>query len=330
MIDHLFSLKNTFKYIHCTQENTSLIHIGYGIDNNYVRCTAASIASICLNNPKRYFSFYIITNGISNNNLDKFNRLASIYSINIIIFEIDGTCLKNLPTKSYLPLATYFRFILPMLLDNIDKLFYIDADIICLKSADELFDVDLKDNIIAAVPDLEWLGKKRTRALNLQDHIYFNAGLLAINMKKWLASDILSKVINCITKEPAKFQYLDQDALNLILTGKIFYLSRKFNYIYNNGSISKDIIFFHFAAHPKPWAISYSLCDREKLFANIAPYQYYEDKTPWKNTLPDLPSNYKEMEFYSKCLKKKKRYKESFHWYLKYLIAKFKYLTKTK
>ena len=51
-------------------------------------------------------------------------------------------------------------------------------------------------------------------------------------------------------------------------------------------------------------------------------------KPTWSGLPPTLPRNYKEMEFYAKCLRKHKYYIKSFHWYLKYLLAKIKYLIK--
>ena len=56
-----------YKYLSTKKD---LVHIGYGIDNNYVRCAATSMVSFYLNNKNRNFSFYIITNNLSNENKD--------------------------------------------------------------------------------------------------------------------------------------------------------------------------------------------------------------------------------------------------------------------
>ena len=125
------TLKSKTKYEYLISQTHSNIHIGYGIDNNYARCCASSIASFCLNNPTKNFNFHIMTNDLSTINKKQFEQLAQLYSINIYIYEINIDTLAKLPTQTHLPIATYFRFILPLILDNVDKLFYIDADIIC-------------------------------------------------------------------------------------------------------------------------------------------------------------------------------------------------------
>ena len=259
---------------------------------------------------------------LSTINKKQFEQLAQLYSVNIYIYEINIDTLAKLPTQTHLPIATYFRFILPLILDNVDKLFYIDADIICLQNADDLFNINLNNNIIGAVPDLSWMNKKRNKTLNLQNHIYFNAGMLIINIDKWNNFNTFAKVLQAIQNEPQKFRYLDQDALNLILTNHIQYLDTKFNCIDINSIEQKNIILLHFAAHPKPWNIAFPISKGCNKF-NKNLYQYYENKTPWKNLPLELPKNYKEIKIYAKALKYNKQYLQSLYWSIKYLLNKF-------
>lgn len=315
------TLKSKTKYEYLISQTHSNIHIGYGIDNNYARCCASSIASFCFNNPTKNFNFHIMTNDLSTTNKKQFEQLAQLYSVNIYIYEINIDTLAKLPTQTHLPIATYFRFILPLILDNVDKLFYIDADIICLQNADDLFNINLNNNIIGAVPDLPWMNKKRNKTLNLQNHIYFNAGMLIINIDKWNNFNTFAKVLQAIQNEPQKFRYLDQDALNLILTKHIQYLDTKFNCIDINNIDKKNIILLHFAAHPKPWNIAFPISKVCNTF-NKNLYAYYENQTPWKNTPLEQPKNYKEIKIYAKALKNNKQYIKSLYYFSKYLMSK--------
>lgn len=317
----LFNLINQKLYYNFSKQNNTFINIGYGIDNNYARCCATSITSFCLNNPTKNFNFHIMAKDLSTTNKKQFEQLAQLYSINIYIYEINIDTLAKLPTQTHLPIATYFRFILPLILDNVDKLFYIDADIICLQNADDFFNINLNDNIIGAVPDLPWMNTKRNKALNLRNHIYFNAGMLIINIAKWNNFNTFTKVLQAIQNEPQKFRYLDQDALNLILTNHIQYLDTKFNCIDINSTKQKNIILLHFAAHPKPWNIAFPISKVCNKF-NKNLYQYYENKTPWKNLPLEQPKNYKEIKIYAKALNHNKQYLKSIYWILKYLTNK--------
>lgn len=284
-IDKIDSVvQNIIQYKYRINNNNKLVNVSYGIDDNYGRCAATSIASICINNLDYDFNFYIIAAGLSERTKNNIKLLAKSFSINIIIYEIDKKFFEKLPIKAHIPISTYFRLILPILLkDSVDKLYYIDADVVCLKNAGKLFDFELKDNIVAAVPDINRIANNRIKILKLKKHIYFNAGVLVINVKKWNEFNILDKCLNILRDNPEIFTYQDQDALNVILTGKIKYLDRKFNCIniYDMDSF-EDIILLHFANQPKPWnKLWYLNIMCNKFTKNI--YSHYEKKTAWKD-----------------------------------------------
>lgn len=334
MQELLDSIKNTISFINHQNKNT--IHIGYGIDNNCARCTGTSIASFCINNSHRNFTFHILSSGISQNNIQKFHDLSLQYNTNIIIYEIDTTYLEsiNLPTKTGLPLPTYFRFILPLILKQHQKFYYIDSDIICLKNADDLFNIQLNNNIIGAVPEYDSRIRTWCISLNLDNHIYFNAGMLIVDIAKWNQFNIFEKLISHVNHQPEKFPFLDQDALNLILDKKIQYVSSKYNYfnwVYykkapENLSLN-DIILIHFGSYPKPWGIAWpSSKYYNKFNANL--YLNYEKQTPWATEPLNPPKYYKEMKRYAKYLLKNNQISNSLFWYYKYSITKIQYLLK--
>lgn len=320
------SIKNTISYIHHNDNNS--IHIGYGIDDNYARCAGTSIASFCINNPTKSLVFHIITSGLAPNNLEKYSILSKKYSINIFIYEIDISYFQSLPTSNYFPISIYFRLILPLIINSTQNIIYVDADIICLKDISPLLNqISSKSNMISAAPDVNYMQKNRCIALNLKNHIYFNSGFLIINTFLWKSHSIFQKSLSILEKNPTKFSHPDQDVLNILLTQKTYYLPQIYNCIDLTTINHKDIVLLHFAANPKPWNICWSLSPNCNEF-NKNLYQYYEKQTPWSGLPPTLPRNYKEMDFYAKCLRKHKYYIKSFHWYLKYLLAKIKYLIK--
>lgn len=335
MYDLKKSIKNIIEYKQLPPRNNknTTINIGYGINDNYSRCAGTSIVSFCLNNPEQKFSFYILASDLSDISKENFKILAKQYSINIIIYEIDASFFAKLPTRTAFPIPTYFRFIFPLILKDLNKIFYIDADIICLNNAEKLFNVDFEDNIIAAVPDTKETSEDRNKDLELFNHIYFNAGVLAVNVQKWNNFNIFNKLIDNLLEKPEKFYMLDQDALNLILTNKVKYLPRKFNwfngfYKWNVNSIdSKEIILLHFTSSPKPWDLGWklhSMCNEY----NTDLYDKYEQLTPWANTPPVKPKTYKKMRLYAKDLKRNGDYIEGMKWHFKYLTNKIKYLVK--
>lgn len=258
-------------------------NIVYGIDNNYIRCAMTSILSFKIHNPEANIVYHIISSGLTNNNTLKLKQLACEYNLNLIIYEINKKYFDLLPTKEFWSEAMYFRFIIPNLLNNVDKIFYFDADIICLKNIDYLFNLDLQNNIIAAIPDIKRTSKKKERIFKLNKNSYFNSGVLIIDRKKWNEYDILPKVINCIKQEPQKYVHPDQDALNVVLKNHVMYLSKIYNCIniYEIKNI-RDIAILHFANHPKPWNQYWHLNAICNSFTKNL-YKSFEEKTPCAN-----------------------------------------------
>ena len=295
-----------YRYL-CSELN--VINIAYGIDDNYARCMATSIASFCINNKNKNFCFYIVASDLSDKTKTKLKVLAKDYNINIIIYEINKDFFRDMPIIHEISLATYFRILLPNLVLDVDKLYYIDADIICLKDADVLFNISLEDNIIAAVPDSGRMNNKRNKALNLKQHIYFNAGVLIIDIKKWNNNKISDKILTVINKYKNIIKYEDQDALNIVLSKKVKYISKIFNCITLSDVDNKEIILLHFANHPKPWSKDWPLNIIYNEFSKNL-YRQLENETPWANS----------------PLENKSSYKNKMKWRLKNILFKWGYI----
>lgn len=326
MIELKSTIKNIIKYNYIKQEKKQqTIHIGYGIDNNFARCCATSIASFCINNPPKNFYFHIVINDFSEINKQKMQLLAKQYKVNINLYEIDISLLEkyNLPTKTHWPISMYFRFILPLVLDSVDNLIYIDADIFCLNNANDLFNIYLENNIIGAVAEPK---EEYCKRLGLKNHLYFNSGLLIIDIIKWNKYNTLEKLLYNIKNNPKIFQCPDQDALNLILTKNIKYIPQKFNWFNWSNTwtkeTQKDIILIHFGSNPKPWHSTWYINPHCNQY-NINIYKNYEKLTPWKDEPLQVPVKRQDIRCYSNWLIKHGKILKGLKWYLKYLNTKF-------
>lgn len=328
MIDLKKSIKRIIPYNFDDNLRDEYVNICYGIDDDFCRCTATSIVSFVKNNINTKFIFHIIGENISNINKTKFKMLAQEYHLNVCIYEVDSNFFNkfDLPIKQQWPISMYFRFIFPAILSNESKIFYIDADIICLNEANALFLTDLNDKIIGAVQGSEWGNKYRNKALNLKDHIYFNSGVLIIDIKKWNKNNIADMMIKELVSAPNKFELPDQDVLNLILHGKVKYLKAEYNWFNhlhaNDTELNKsNIVLLHFTSSPKPWNKCWIISPICNSF-NKNLYKDYENLTPWKDEQLTEPKNENELKLYIKCLIKENKYISSIKYGWKFLKIK--------
>lgn len=303
------------------------IHMCYGIDNNFVRGTVTSIVSIIKNNPNEKFIFHIIISNLNDYSKNMFKLLSEQYSLNVYIYEIDLNIISKIVKLGRFQISLYYRFIFPLILKNINKCIYIDADIICLNKADYLLHLELDNNIIAAIPDTIKTNKERfldekLSKLNFNKHKYFNAGLLVINIPLWNKLNISKKAIDMLNKQD--FTCKDQDVLNILCTNNVKYLPKEYNCIDTNEiSNIENIVLLHLTISPKPWFLAYKISPYFDEF-KYNTYILYEKFTPYKLIPPQEPKTYKELEHYSKMLKHSGYYLKSIKYYLRYLIVKIK------
>lgn len=317
-IQKIIKERHEFKY---SVANKKTLSVGYGVDNNYIRCAATSIASICVHNKNIKLCFHIISDGLLHKNIERLLIMAKKFQIDIYIYIIDiDEIFKNLPVKSHFPRAIYFRYLLPLLIQS-GKILYIDADIINLKPLTKLADLDLGDNIIAVVRDLEWMEKKRCKALGLTDMYYFNSGVILLDIVKWNEAAVFKHSMELLTSNPAKYRYPDQDVLNLLLNNRAIYLGNEYNCLDSNSIEKESIVLLHFAAHPKPWNIAWPISESCNDF-NRNIYAEYEALTPWSGEMLRMPLNDKERKIYAKCLFKEGQYLTGLQWYGRYLVGK--------
>jgi lipopolysaccharide biosynthesis glycosyltransferase len=295
-------------------KNQPEFNIGFGINAAYARYMGVAITSIATNNPNLALTFHVFANSIETIDVNRLELLSKQYYIDIILYLIDDKPFGGLPTKRYLPIPTYFRFILPKVV-NADRVLYLDSDIVCLKSIMPLVELDLEDNITATVTDIRYTATTRSKALHTAR--YFNAGVLLIDVKKWNNNKISEQALEMLFETPDHFDFLDQDALNVLLDGKSKFLSKNWNYIFSektrNGS--HDAILLHFAANPKPWTALYDQQIKSAYFD-------YEKISPWDGLPLLLPNHYHDMRPYSKKLWREGKYKESMIWFAKYVKNK--------
>ncbi|EAH9643737.1 hypothetical protein EYX07_08875, partial [Campylobacter jejuni] len=126
----------------------------------------------------------------------------------------------------HISIATYYRFFIPSLFVNFEKVIYLDSDMLINSDISKLYDIDMNDFKLLAVKDIivnlahakhkEIWEKKivdSCKKCGIKDcSKYFNAGVLVFNMNKISFKDTIAcfKMLKKI-KDP----YLnDQDILN--------------------------------------------------------------------------------------------------------------------
>lgn len=257
------------------------IHIALASDNNYVQHLGVTLISILENkvSDKNIF-FHILENGLSEINKEKIYSISNRYKCELKFYNINQSQIKNYPTLGHLSKATYLRLFIPDILPvEIEKILYLDCDLVVLKDLDRLYEIDLKGKALGAVKDVKAAEIIRIFFYpNLQS--YFNAGVMLINVKLWRDFNLVKMAGEFINKYKNKLTTADQDVLNCIFNNNWLALPSIFNADMKHRNInslpSPETVILHYSDKIKPW--SYLYCGRNKKY-----YFKYLARSPWAN-----------------------------------------------
>lgn len=297
-------------------------HVAYGSDKNYQLGTAISIVSIVKNNPDTRFNYYfhIFSNEFESQYIEHLSEIASDLKINIKLYQVNEEILNDLPVSTIWPLSIYYRLLaFDYLATTIDKVLYLDSDVICKGNISLLENLSLGNHCAAVVPDIASTQEKTFNRIGIDfKNKYFNSGFILANLELWKKNKLTDKIFDFINKEGGsdKIKYPDQDALNIILIDSLEYLSQSYNTIYSLKSefefkqadyyksiIKTDTVFIHYTGVTKPWHI----------WADYPASVYFRDMyqlTPWKGeeylkakTKSEFKEEYKHYLYQGKFMK---------------------------
>lgn len=137
----------------------------------------------------------------------------------ISFLEVDEARAAGLPSWQYISATMWYRIFLPELLPDIDRILYLDVDVIVLDSLMPLWEVDLSEHYVGAVTNVFQANHMgRPAAVGFDDpRCYFNSGVLLMNLQL-MRRDGISEELSAYARErAAQLEWPDQDALNAVL-----------------------------------------------------------------------------------------------------------------
>ena len=226
------------------------IAVCFASDAAYAKYVAVALQSIASHAaPVNNYDFVLLDGGIGGADKRKLQKLflgRSNMSLRFVEIEPYVRDLKDAVAAGnnfhYSP-AIYYRYLIPEIFQDYDKVLYLDCDVLVLADIAELFDHDLHGHIVGAVKDIErrrWLKNKdsRNRTLDYDKSLgimdsrqYFNSGVCLFNVNK-LRDTGIEKTLFDLTESlnQAKSEwYGDQDILNSVFYGDVEFIDESWN-----------------------------------------------------------------------------------------------------
>lgn len=235
--------------------------------------------------------------------------------------KIDASKFSGLP-QMYWPLESYYRLMLPELLgEELDRILYLDIDIIVNKDILDFYNTDFEGNLLVAARDAEFEKRyHRGMALNtskldgwkvfwsglLDDGMkYFCSGVLLMNLSELRKEFTFQKYVAVLASIAENVGYPDQDLLNYMHYKQVKIVDeKKFGLVaiiaheigMNYEDVKKNVYILHFAGPHKPYRTVEFRYDIEKIW-----WEYAKDSPFYEELLESV--FYQSMEH---CLTEEK------------------------
>jgi lipopolysaccharide biosynthesis glycosyltransferase len=272
------------------------IPVFFAVDDHYIPFLAVTITSLIEHSSsENNYILNILFTSITDENKDKIRRYEreNVHIEFIDLKEHLERIQNKFYTRDYFSQTTYYRLFIPDIFAGYDKAIYLDSDTILLDDVANLYNIELENNLVGAIPDGAVQSVKE-----FQDYVelviglasyknYFNAGILLMNLKELRNFRFRIKFLYLL--DTMKFKVAqDQDYLNRLCKGRVKIIDNSWNVMpaansKNRAEVAKLI---HFNLSNKPWHLD-----------NI-PYEEYF----WKYA--------KKTEFYDLILKIKSEFTE--------------------
>lgn len=209
--------------------NDSFINVCLATDRNYLQYAGVVIASILKHAaPDDKLKFYILEDGLIDEDRKVLRGLAGN---NICEFEFvtpDWAALPEGRLIKYISRASLLRLQLPELLPEVDKIIYLDCDVIVTDSLAELWNIDMTGALVAGSADYCGGLDKHKESIGC-DHVYLNSGSLMMNLKLGREVGISQKFLKVGEELGDKATLLDQDIINVAVGEKRLVVPLKWN-----------------------------------------------------------------------------------------------------
>lgn len=186
--------------------------------------------------------------------LDRLTKLGMNNSIEYI--RIEGELLKKIKVQTgRWRQETFFRYYVTEVLPELDRVLWLDADILVRGSIKELYNTDFEGKSFAGVWDITSNPSER---LGLED--YINVGILLINANKLKKTGRIAEFWKLVASPDYAADLPDQDALNIVFNKDIKIVDIIWNtFLYvpeeHADKLIERSIIIHYISKYKPWRV---------------------------------------------------------------------------
>lgn len=245
-----------------------LMNILISVNSNYVDKAQTMLFSLRMHTNEDV-TVFLLNHSLNESEVQQFEKyLTSKCKMSLAVIDMSETALDQLPLGNlHFSIEMYYRilaqFVLP---DTVDRILWLDADIVLLNDPSEFYFQDFDEMKYVVCADSMNASKyvqECVSKLSLPGtHIYFNSGVMLMNIEKLRQSTNIEYIIEQCHRLSDRLTYPDQDILNYLYSKQVKYADwKKYNYQLTHikripEHEESDIVVLHYSGAVKPWNYS--------------------------------------------------------------------------
>lgn len=229
-----------------------------------------------LENATRLLNVHVISAGLREADKAKLRESWNHPNCGGVNFaEITTEKVQSFRSTAYLKSkAAYSRYFIGELFPNVERCIYLDTDLLVLRDLTEAFQMDLGDNVAAAVRDISVrinpVDPVLKRRLGLREEAnYFNSGFMIIELNAWRRERLADSLVKISIERFDDLDSQDQDALNMVLEDRILLINEAWNTVQYEKPDPLTGHIVHLIGTVKPWHARYRAKFREAYYENV-------------------------------------------------------------
>ena len=299
-----------------------MIHIACCSNEKLAPMFGVVMTSVGINVKSDDVMMYLLHNGLKDKTIKRLNKIAERFHIALELMEINTSLLKDCPTNKklhYADIMMYARLLLPSMLPDLDKVIYLDCDLVVNGDLKDLWDFDVNGVAVGMAPDHLYKDATTLERLKMTNGEYLNSGVIVMNLEYWRKHNVQNRVLSFIEDNGKDLIYFDQDALNVTLQNErrklpVKYDCTPYHLLRNLDNFPSEIheeirkariapTIFHYMGPTKPWSLGSYVPGKElfKKYQRLSGWRHYAiNKLLFKRILYTLIPKMKEKAWENK------------------------------